>query len=439
MKKFTAILLSALLLVAVFTVAASAESNTVSVRIEGVNENLYYKDYTFAEGETVLDALKAIDKSDDGIETVIDENGYLSSINGVAAAKFGGWDGWMYAVNNVSAMVGMSDYKLASGDKVVIYYGDYPCALPVVDYSKANQGIITFTSEETDWTSGDPVAYTAPVAAADVKLNGDEYVTNSEGEIKFAPTLYTGFVSVQINRYAASGAPSVCRFASDYGFDMAAVATPDEASKDESTPDETVEPTETTSTEPVTETEPVTAEPTAATEPTQATEATTATEAAKPAVKPEPVKKATTVNVPAKKTLYVKGTYTIKSSAVLNPVGKTSYTSSNKKVVKVTSNGKVTALKKGSATVTVKNNGVKKTIKITVKNPKLNKKKLTLKVKKTFKIKVKGQAGKLSFKSSRKSVAKVSKKGLVKAIKRGKTTITVKTNGMTLKLKITVK
>ena len=137
--------------------------------------------------------------------------------------------------------------------------------------------------------------------------------------------------------------------------------------------------------------------------------------------------------------MYVKGTYTIKSSAVLNPVGKTSYTSSNKKVVKVTSNGKVTALKKGSATVTVKNNGVKKTIKITVKNPKLNKKKLTLKVKKTFKIKVKGQAGKLSFKSSRKSVAKVSKKGLVKAKKRGKTTITVKTNGMTLKLKITVK
>lgn len=137
--------------------------------------------------------------------------------------------------------------------------------------------------------------------------------------------------------------------------------------------------------------------------------------------------------------LYVKGTTRIKA-AVKNGKGVTSYTSNKTKVAKVDKNGKVTALKKGTAVITVANNGVKKTFTVKVKNPKLNKKKVKLKKGKTFKLKVIGKKGKAKFKSSKKKIATVSKSGKIKAKKKGKATITVITNGkIKLKCKVTVK
>ena len=75
---------------------------------------------------------------------------------------------------------------------------------------------------------------------------------------------------------------------------------------------------------------------------------------------------------------------------------------------------------------------------------KRNKSKKTLKVGKTFKIKVKfpknTASKKITFTSSKKSVAKVSSNGTVTALKKGTTTITVKTfNGKKAKIKIVVK
>lgn len=136
--------------------------------------------------------------------------------------------------------------------------------------------------------------------------------------------------------------------------------------------------------------------------------------------------------------LYVKGTYKIKAT-VRNAKGKTTYKSSNSKIAKVSSSGKITALKKGKAKITVKNNGVKKTFTVTVKNPKLNATSKTLKKGKTFTIKVTGKIGKATFKSSDKKVATVTSKGKVKAMSKGKATITVTANGVKLKCKITVK
>ncbi|MBR1731512.1 MAG: S8 family serine peptidase, partial [Ruminococcus sp.] len=155
-----------------------------------------------------------------------------------------------------------------------------------------------------------------------------------------------------------------------------------------------------------------------------------------------------TTNDPAKQTyitlkkssasLYVKGTYSIKAT-VRNSKGKTTYTSSNSKVAKVSSSGKITALKKGTAKITVKNNGVKKTFTVTVKNPKLNATSKTLKKGKTFTIKITGKIGAAKFTSSNKKVATVSSSGKVTAKSKGKAVITVTANGVKLKLNITVK
>ena len=126
------------------------------------------------------------------------------------------------------------------------------------------------------------------------------------------------------------------------------------------------------------------------------------------------------------------------------------FVSSNDKVAKVSSKGIVTAINKGTATITAVNkNGNAVTLKVTVKKSpskilKLNAVQKTLKKNQTFKIKYKlpknTASHKITYKSGNKSVATVNKKGKVTAKKKGKTTISVKTyNGKIKKLKIIVK
>lgn len=141
----------------------------------------------------------------------------------------------------------------------------------------------------------------------------------------------------------------------------------------------------------------------------------------------------------SKVTLYA-GEYTtikIKSATGLKNK-KVTYKSSKKSVATVSSKGVVTAKKKGTATITVisaSDKTVKATFKVTVKakpsksSITLKKKKATLTIGKTTTIKIKKVKGlsskKVTYKSSDKSVATVSKTGVVKAKKKGTATITV--------------
>ncbi len=128
-----------------------------------------------------------------------------------------------------------------------------------------------------------------------------------------------------------------------------------------------------------------------------------------------------------------------KKLTVLNGTAK-SWKSSDKKVATV-KNGKITALKKGNAIITATlKNGKKLTAKVKVtSNPKLNKTKKKLKVKSKFTLKVNGRVGKTKFTSNKPKIATVTKKGVVKAKKKGTAKITVTTNGgVKLKCKITV-
>ena len=81
----------------------------------------------------------------------------------------------------------------------------------------------------------------------------------------------------------------------------------------------------------------------------------------------------------------------------------------------------------------------KKAKKKAAKTPKLSKSSAVVANGKTCKLSVKNTGGKkVTWKSSNKKVATVSKKGVVKARKAGKTTITAKVKGKTLKCKIKV-
>ena len=152
--------------------------------------------------------------------------------------------------------------------------------------------------------------------------------------------------------------------------------------------------------------------------------------------------KASTIKF-AKKTatVYTGKTVTVKATAT--PSTTIKYTSSNTKVATVNSKtGAVKGLKAGTVTITATSGKLKATYKLTVKNPtfSLTKSSATIKKGKTTTIKSKAApAGKVTYTSSNRKVATVTSKGVVKGIKKGKATITVKCNGITKKFVVIVK
>ena len=165
--------------------------------------------------------------------------------------------------------------------------------------------------------------------------------------------------------------------------------------------------------------------------------------------------------------LNVSGTIPLKTKQTFTPkvtMGKgdkvVSWKSSNKKVVSVGRNGKVKGLKAGkTATITVQlQSGLKKSFKVKVQkknvatkslkvvNVSTGKKvssKVSLKRKQTLKLATTvspiTSKEKVKYSSSNKKVASVSSKGVIKAKKKGKATITVKSGKKTYRIKVTVK
>ena len=149
-------------------------------------------------------------------------------------------------------------------------------------------------------------------------------------------------------------------------------------------------------------------------------------------------------------------TYTIKP-VVEGASNRVTYKSSKSKIASVSSSGKITAKKKGSAIITVTANGVSKTINVNVdtktkakwsvkssnNNAPIKKNKITLKKSKvsTFNINIDSRWIVLNktFKSSKKKVASVDKNGRVTVKKKGTTKITINADGFKKTLTVKVK
>ena len=432
MKKFISVVLAALMLVSAFAISVSAEAGNVSVRIEGAQKNIFEGEVSLdiTDETTVADVLTALVAEDDTIKITGIDTGYITEINGEKADQFSKpddyiYDGWQYAVNGEAPSVGISGMNVAEGDEIVLFYGDYPSQVPVMDTDKLEQGVLTFESYDyvngyMDDESGEWISEYdwCPVVGATVTLNTDSYTTDENGAISFDLSKYEEFVTVQISRISVNGAPNVCRFGSDFGFDV----TSDEPGSEEVT-------TEPATTEPVT-TEPATTEP-ATTEP-----ATT-----------EPVTTEPVTTEPA--TVYVtpSATFTFEKEVFVTDTFKINFTSDNKvkfttnkkTVARVNSKGVVRGVKAGKAIITASVGKFKVRYIVTVKNPILNAAKKVLKRGKSFNLKVTGVIGNVRFTSAKKNIATVSSNGKVTAKKKGTAVIKVTANGVTLKCKIIVR
>lgn len=211
------------------------------------------------------------------------------------------------------------------------------------------------------------------------------------------------------------------------------------------TPTPTVAPTATPTQVPT-----PTATPTAPTVPTPAaTEVPSSTPGATPVILPAPPTvtplpptgepRAFTLNKTSV-TLYTKGKKIIQLSADTESVVK--YTSDNEKVAVVDENGRVTAKKAGTALITASADGYQSTCRIVVKKPTFKVAKKMIKVKKGKKariiVKVRPST-KVVFASANKKIAAVTKKGMLKGMKKGQTKIKVKCYGITKTVIVIVK
>ena len=127
---------------------------------------------------------------------------------------------------------------------------------------------------------------------------------------------------------------------------------------------------------------------------------------------------------------------------------KITYTSSDKKVVTVTSKGVLKAKRPGSAKITIKSGSKKLICTVKVPSPAVTKirnvkTRLSLKTGKAYTLKPQllpsGASAKITFTSSNKKVAQVNSKGKITAKKRGSAVITVKAGKIRVRCKVTVK
>jgi hypothetical protein len=73
------------------------------------------KDVTVTEGDSVYDVIKA-----SGVTFV--GKTYISSVGGLSEGDVGAKSGWMYSVNGAFPSIGVTLYKVKSGDFVQLRY-----------------------------------------------------------------------------------------------------------------------------------------------------------------------------------------------------------------------------------------------------------------------------------------------------------------------------
>lgn len=238
LKKSVSLLLALIMLMSACCAFASAASDIkVNVRIEGINDKLFYGNVTVPSGATVLDAIKQADSVSSKIKVTV-KNGaygaYVTAVNNEKEKTFGGYDGWNYRVNGVDPSVSMDKYKVKSGAKIILYYGDpYGKGMqyPVADTSMLAAGYLSFKSTDTVYRADGTIKTTESVITgyilewglgngATVDLYPDE-----NGLVYIDKEFLTkGEHSVQIIKTDDSGMPLVLRFAPDYMINVTEIA-----------------------------------------------------------------------------------------------------------------------------------------------------------------------------------------------------------------------
>lgn len=164
-----------------------------------------------APGATALEALLAV-LEDAGIAREVERHSqfgaFLKAVAGYENGRFGGYDGWQYAVrrgdNWLPVAEGLGSFRPQAGDRIVVYYGDLdtaPISRVTTDPAQPQEGrpfVVLVEKETTDWQTGKRVS--GPAAGATVRIGGTKAVTDERGRAQI-PALPAGTYTLTVEGY----------------------------------------------------------------------------------------------------------------------------------------------------------------------------------------------------------------------------------------------
>ena len=218
-SKFYTMVLALIFVVGqIFTGASSvvkaAENNfAVSVQVQSFDKIITVGTSSKANG---FEALKEVlDKNNISMVATDGQYGkFISEVNGIKGGKFGGYDGWFYAIsrNNIyqDIMTGIDGATLENGDKLIFYYGDMGTLTSnKIEYStKEAQKELTISLNNTykDWTTGNSVIQ--PITGIKARIDGAEVLV-VDNKITLKEGLKEGTHILQLNDFKTDGCPKV--------------------------------------------------------------------------------------------------------------------------------------------------------------------------------------------------------------------------------------
>lgn len=192
----------------------------VNVTVEGPNAPI---GAGTAYGVTGLEALENWAESR-GIKLGKTVYAFGTSVDGVddiASGRYGGWDGWVFAVKRDEAWIhptsGIDAFTLNDGDELLFYYSDntkliHSIAIaPLVPQSNKPFNVFVTTSE-WDWENNAELIL--PAQDVNVTVGGVTAVTNEDGEAHFTG-LSTGTYTIELDGYREDAAPTIVRSESE--------------------------------------------------------------------------------------------------------------------------------------------------------------------------------------------------------------------------------
>ncbi|MFD0672631.1 S-layer homology domain-containing protein [Cohnella sp. GCM10027633] len=200
--------------------AFASYTKRVTVRVEGDSGVIASG---LSHGGLALEAVEALLKAK-GVKYNVASMSfgkYIDSVAGVDAGKYGGYDGWYFAVNRegkwFAPSVGSDAFLLEDGDEVLVYYagGATKLAESVV-VTPANPKPGQDVTVKVSYRPVNPETYALdpaqPVAGATVKAGAVTAVTDANGNAVLKG-LKEGFYTLEVTGYAKDAVPNVARIA----------------------------------------------------------------------------------------------------------------------------------------------------------------------------------------------------------------------------------
>ncbi len=241
-RKCLSVILVLSMMISMFAGVGYGDTATkkISVRIEGAYETILdEKDYE-TKKETVYEAVYDL-LQEKGISLVIKDSAYgkyVSSVKGESEGSFGGYDGWQYLMNGMSAYNSIDTSEINNEDEIVFYYGEFDTYIPVIELppdpiEAGDEFTIRITSYYDVYDDNWEYIGTEKINIKEAKIELDEkaYYTDENGEaFIFAPEAAKTY-EMKISKNRENNYPELVRTAIELKVEEPKVSTPEKQLK----------------------------------------------------------------------------------------------------------------------------------------------------------------------------------------------------------------